>query len=140
MNSDGEDSLDGGAGDDSIVATGGEVTTDPGDVDFDTIDLSALSGAVTVTYTDDEAGTITFSEIEHLILTDQGDSVDGPNVEATSVDGADGNDTTIGGDTTNSVGDAISGGAGDDSITSLWGAPTACPFKIMITRDISRLP
>ncbi|MCX7561466.1 Hint domain-containing protein [Sulfitobacter sp. F26204] len=134
----GEDTLRGGTGDDTMDGgddadtfiiedgfgndsiTGGEGTTDPGDVDFDTIDLSALSGAVTVTYTGDEAGTITdgtdtiaFTEIENLILTDQSDSVQGgADGAGLTIDARGGDDTIEGG----SGNDTIDGGAGDDSI------------------------
>jgi len=143
----GEDTLRGGTGDDTMaggddadtfiiedgfgndVITGGEGTTDPGDEDFDRIDLSALSGPVTVTYTGDEAGTITdgtdtitFSEIEQIILTDQADAVDaradsvGVNIEGRgghdTITGGDGDDVIDGGD----ADDSIEGGAGNDTI------------------------
>ena len=109
-------------GNDTIV--GGE-----GGTDDDTIDLSSLSGPVTVTYTGDEAGTITdgsdtisFSEIENLTLTDQADVVDatadsvGANIDAgggnDTVTGGSGADTLISGDGQ----DWLSGGSGDDSL------------------------
>ena len=134
----GEDTLRGGTGDDTMdggddadtfiiednfgndVIVGGEGTTDPGDRDFDVIDLSMMSGPVTVTYTGDEAGTITngsdtitFSQIESLILTDQADVLDADldNVGIV-VDGGAGNDSIEGG----GCADAIEGGLGNDSI------------------------
>jgi Ca2+-binding RTX toxin-like protein len=119
--------IEDGFGNDSI--TGGEGTTDPGDTDNDVIDLSALTGPVTVTYTGDEAGwitdgtdTITFGQIERLILTEQADVVDaradgvGAHIDAgggnDSIDGGAGNDTVRGG----AGHDTISGGDGDDLI------------------------
>ncbi|WP_295512609.1 Hint domain-containing protein [uncultured Sulfitobacter sp.] len=126
-------------GNDTIV--GGE-----GGTDYDTMDLLALTGPVTVTYTGAEAGTITygtntitFSEIEHLVLTEQADTVDGSAdtagmyIEARggndyilggagndSLRGEDGNDTLSGqaGD------DSVAGGAGDDLIYTGYGADT----------------
>jgi len=101
-------------GDDSVV--GGE-----GGVDDDVIDLSGLTGPVTVTYTGDEAGTITdgtdtitFSEIERLILTDQADVVDarGDSV-GVDVEAGGGGDTVTGG----SGNDTLDGGTGNDSLT-----------------------
>lgn len=139
----GEDTLRGGTGDDTMeggddadtfiiedgfgndVITGGEGTTDGTDVDFDIIDLSALSGPVTVSYTGDEAGTITdgtdtitFSEIERLILTDDNDVVDAT-ADNVGVDifAGSGADSVLGG----AGGDTIDGGAGDDTIDGAAG-------------------
>ncbi|MEP3846266.1 MAG: Hint domain-containing protein [Paracoccaceae bacterium] len=133
----GNDSMDGGDdadlfiledsfGNDTII--GGE-----GGTDDDTLDLSALTGAVTVTYgADDESGTITdgtdtitFSEVERLILTDQADSVDATAVyngifgdnPGIDVQTGDGNDTVASG----WGGDTIDGGAGDDSLDGDYG-------------------
>ena len=138
----GNDTLYGGAGNDQLF---GEDDADTftvndsfgndtifggsGGTDTDTIDLSGLTSAVTVVFSDDENGTITsgvntitFTDIERLILTGQADSVDGSLADAIWVDAGAGNDTIIGGDTTNSVGDTIFGGDGNDSISGLWGA------------------
>ena len=116
-----------GSGDDTIV--GGE-----GGTDNDTIDLSGLSGPVTVTYNSDQSesgtitdgsNTITFSEIEQLILTDQNDSVDGSDTYAgfagdapgINVDAGGGNDTVVGG----RGGDTIDGGEGHDQLDGGYG-------------------
>ena len=87
---------------------GGEAGTD-----YDTVDLTAVTSGVTVTYTGDEAGTITdgsdtitFSEIEALDLTGQADVVDASSDSAgVAIDAGAGDDT-------------VTFGAGDDSITS----------------------
>jgi len=111
-----------GIGNDTVI--GGE---DPGDTDLDVIDLSALGSGVTVTFTGDEAGTIsdgistlTFSEIEQIILTDGADAVDAtadPN--GVLIDAAGGDDTVTGSDGSDSIdggdgADTLTGGAGDD--------------------------
>lgn len=87
--------------------TGGEAG-----VDFDTVDFSSLSNGLSVTYTGNEAGTVTdgtdtvtFSEIERLILSGQADVVDGSaDGGGLSIDAGAGDDT-------------ITMGSGDDSIT-----------------------
>ena len=136
----GNDTLVGGEGDDTMqggddadtfiiednfgndVITGGE-----GGTDRDRIDLSALGAGVVVTFVSDEAGTITdgavtisFSQIEEIVLTDYSDSVDNSAITAqpTYIDLAAGNDTAIASD----LGDTILGGAGDDSILGGDGA------------------
>ena len=153
----GQDTLAGGAGNDTLsggddqdtflitdgfgsdVIIGGE-----GGTDSDLIDLSGLSGPVTVTYTGNEAGTITdgtstltFSGIERLILTEFDDVVDarldGAGVDidarggADSIHGGSGNDTIDGGlgaDTIDgSAGsDILTGSAGNDSLVGGSGA------------------
>ena len=133
----GDDYMDGGDdadtfiiednfGNDTII--GGEGVTDGTDADYDTIDLSMMTGPVTVTYTGDEAGTITngtdtitFSEIERLILTDQADVVDA-SADSVGVDfvaGA-GNDSI----TDSSGDDRIDAGDGDDYIAGNDGNDT----------------
>lgn len=144
IGSDGADRLSGGAGNDSLTGgndadtfvvqdgfgadtiVGGEgVTTG---TNFDTIDLSALTGAVTVTFTGPKAGTITsgtntisFSEIERLILTPQADVV---NASASTaqviIEAGAGNDTVTGG----SAADSIDGGDGNDSLVGGGGNDT----------------
>ena len=133
----GDDTLIGGAGDDSLVGNAGAETFQIGDTfgndtivggeggtDNDVIDLSALTGPVTVTYSGDEAGTITdgtdtitFSEIEQVIFTNLADVVTRYSVVTNSsyLDGADGDDTITGSNTT-SGSDTLLGGAGNDEL------------------------
>ncbi len=122
------DSLDGGAdadsfllfdgfGDDTIA--GGETVTTGSD--YDTIDLSAVTSPLTVTFTGDGAGTITdgvhtitFSEIERLILSDSADLVNaGADSAGIEIIALDGNDTVNGG----SGADTIDAGDGQNSVT-----------------------
>ncbi|QCO55847.1 hypothetical protein EOK75_08875 [Pseudorhodobacter turbinis] len=125
----GDDSAFGGDGNDTIEAFDNFGTdTVVGGGDFDTLSVETLSAPVTVTYTNDDSGTLTnggdtiyFSEIEKIVTTDWADLVDG----RTSRVGADfelgdGNDTAYGtfGD------DSISGGDGDDLIDSWAGLDT----------------
>jgi Ca2+-binding RTX toxin-like protein len=137
---DGDDTLIGGTGDDSLnggadadlftfadgfgndTITGGETATTG--LDFDTIDLSAVTTGVTVTYTGPEAGTITdgtntitFSEIEQIILTDQADVVDGRDGNEV-IDGRDGDDSISGGNNGN---DTLFGGDGNDTLFGVTG-------------------
>lgn len=129
----GSDRIKGGDDQDTFIATDGfgndTVFGGEGGTDSDTLHLSGLSGSVTVSYTGDEAGTvtdgtdtITFSEIERLSLPDGDNLVDG------SADGAglhvwsgSGDDTIIGGTGKDTVfgfagDDSISGGSGSDSL------------------------
>ncbi len=104
-------SLYNGTGNDVLV--GGE-----GGADSDLVMIHSSPVSVTVTYTGDEMGnmilgsdTITFSEIERLVLTDQDDVVNALGINSDlNIDGADGDDTLNGG----SGDDTLSGGAGDD--------------------------
>ncbi|SPF80391.1 Hint domain-containing protein [Pseudoprimorskyibacter insulae] len=151
--SDGADTLTGGAGNDALLGggdadtfylfdgfgndtiTGGETGTD-----LDIIDLTNLTGPVTVTYSTPESGTIvmgtdtvSFSEIEQILYTDFNDTVaggastgalsiatglGGDSVVASdladSIDAGDGNDIIDGGDGA----DTLLGGAGDDTINA----------------------
>ena len=124
-------------GNDTI--TGGE-----GGTDSDTIDLSDLSGPVTVSYSGNEAGTITdgtdtitFSEIENIFLTEYADSVDGQadsfgmNIFADygddTITGGSESDTILGGEGNDLLDgrhgdDTIDGGAGDDTIFAGFGS------------------
>ncbi|ASP20519.1 leukotoxin [Antarctobacter heliothermus] len=114
--------LETGFGADTIV--GGETTTTG--TDNDTLDASSLPGSVTVTYTGDEAGTITdgtdsagFSEIETLTLGGGDDSVDGSADSAgLAVFAGGGGDSLTGG----SGDDTLDGGTGSDSLTGGAGA------------------
>ncbi|WP_278924455.1 Hint domain-containing protein [Pseudophaeobacter profundi] len=119
-----------GFGNDTVV--GGEAG-----VDYDTVDLSGVTASgVTVTYTGDEAGTVTdgadtigFSEIEAMTLTGQDDVVDASADSAgVIIDAGAGDDTiTLGGGS-----DFITGGAGYDEIilTASGGADTLSDFSV----------
>jgi len=144
----GADTMEGGADADTFiiednfgndVITGGEGTTDPTDVDFDTVDLSAVSGPITVSFSQNEAGSITdnndtikFTEIERIFTTDSNDSIDASGDATGLVLNARGGDDTIkggqGGDTIlagagsgdisdGEGNDSVDGGAGDDTIS-----------------------
>lgn len=129
----GNDTLEGGLGNDSLL--GGDdadtfviqngfgsdtIVGGEGGTDSDTIDFSALGNGLTVTYSGDEAGTATdgtdtlsFSEVERIILTDQADSVD-----AQADSGASYFDLGAGNDTIRIDGgsDTIQAGSGNDNI------------------------
>lgn len=134
----GADTLDGDVGNDSLLGGDGAdsfffgyafgfdtVIGGEGGNDLDTIDLTSVSGAVTVTYTGDEAGTITdgsntitFSEIERLILTDGSDSVSAAaDSFGVSIDGRGGEDTIADGQGN----DSIDGGDGADTLLYIEG-------------------
>ncbi len=106
--------------------------------------LSNMTGPATVTYTGDEAGTITdgidtitFSEIERVILNDSDDVVNGTADSAglnisggagnDSIDGGTGNDFIDGHDDDDFIlggdgDDTLLGGAGNDTIAGGAGA------------------
>ncbi|WP_299723521.1 Hint domain-containing protein [uncultured Tateyamaria sp.] len=119
-----EDYLDGGDDADTFIIEDGfgndTIVGGEGGTDDDTIDLSALSGPVTVDFASDEAGsitdgadTITFSEIENVTLTEQSDVYDArAATTGQTIDGAGGDDTIYG----SQGGDTIDGGAGDDRL------------------------
>ncbi len=131
----GADNMSGGADGDTFVITGGidNDTIDGGETvatgtDWDIIDLSGVSIALTVVYTGDESGTIsdgtdtiTFTGIEHIWLGDGDDIVD-----ATAATGGisiwtEGGDDMI---TAGAGDDQIAGGAGDDMIVAGAGTNT----------------
>ncbi|GLO68656.1 hypothetical protein MACH17_01730 [Phaeobacter inhibens] len=137
----GNDTIDGGSGDDSLEGGDGSdlfifedgfgndtVIGGEGGTDSDTIDLSALATAVTVTYTGDEAGTITdgtntvtISQIENITATEFADYID---ASASTIDlhiTAGGGDDTIGGSTGD---DEVYGGNGVDRFYGFGGNDT----------------
>ena len=139
---DGDDTLNGGTGADQMTGDSGDDTFvlegvfgadgitggETGEVNGDWIDASAVTADTTLTFTSDEAGTLsdgtstaTFSEIEMFVLGSGNDVVDasatttGVYIESRAGDdsllGGSGNDSLIGG-----VGaDTFVGGTGDDS-------------------------
>ncbi len=146
----GADTIDGGYGDDTILGgTGNDSLTGAdgsdlfivqdafgqdtiiggeGAVDLDTIDLTSVTTPVTINYTGNEAGTITdgtntitFSQIEHLILTEGADFVD-PVADGVGawIEGRGGDDTILGGQGN----DTIDGGDGNDYLEDLTGNDT----------------
>ena len=134
-----DDSLFGGDGADRFLVADhfGNDTIEGGEgaTDSDEIDADALTGAITVTYSGDEAGTFTdgadtiaFSEIERLALTAQNDSVDGSADSAGMLIQAHGGDDSVtggsGADTLDGGGgnDSLTGGAGNDLVASWNGA------------------
>ncbi|CUH78600.1 Hint domain-containing protein [Tropicibacter naphthalenivorans] len=145
LGGDGVDTLLGGTGDDSITGgsdedlivledgfgsdtiAGGETVTTG--TDNDTLDASAVTAPLTVTFLGDENGIVTdgtnsalFDEIEALQLTEGGDSVDGTaDTLGLTILGGDGGDTIIGGSGDDTLdgedsADSIFGGLGADSI------------------------
>jgi Ca2+-binding RTX toxin-like protein len=130
----GNDTIDGGDGDDTFVLTGtfGNDSTVGGELLEtlgDTLDASALSANITVTFSGAEAGTLgdgtstaTFSQIERFKLGTGNDTVSGA-LAATAIiiDGGAGNDSIVGGTVNDSISgdsgnDTLSGGAGDDTV------------------------
>lgn len=160
--SDGSDGVDAGAGDDTLAGGQGADTLYGGDdtdtfliensfgadsivggevgTDADLIDLSAVTVSVNVVYSDTELGTITdgtdtlsFSEIERFVTTDQADTftatTDPAVVSSIDLSAGDGDDTirTASGDDTIDAGtgaDLVSGGSGNDSIVGGAGNDT----------------
>lgn len=104
--------------------------------DFDTVDLSAVTTGVTVSYRGDEAGTITdgannikFQEIENLVLTGQSDVVDASaDSKGVAIDAGAGDDTV----TMGQGNDSITTGDGYDELvlTSAGGIDTVSDFSI----------
>ncbi|UWQ42098.1 Hint domain-containing protein [Leisingera aquaemixtae] len=143
------DLLVGGAGDDLMYGEAdadtfkmsdgfGNDTLEGGEAgnDYDTVNLSDVTTGVTVTYTGDEAGTITdgtdtitFSEIELLNLTDQGDIVNASADSAgVTIDAGKGDDTI----TMGAGDDLITGGEGYDQLilTGGGGTDTVSDFSV----------
>lgn len=105
----GADVMDGGQGSDTFVVgdnNGGDTVIggeDPGDGDFDVLDLTGVSSATTVTYFGAESGTLShatgsvaFSEIERLALGSGNDTVTAQaNAGPLGVSGGSGTDALI---------------------------------------------
>ena len=131
----GADSITGGGGDDLLQITdgfgndmivGGETNETNGDI----LDGDALTEDVTVTFADDESGTVTnpggdcagFSEIEAVATGSGDDTIDATNsTGGVNVDAGAGLDTIAGGLGADSIdggegNDSLLGGAGDDTI------------------------
>lgn len=129
------DIINGGEGNDDIYGGGGEDTiqfsdnfgTDVVDggaagTDYDTLDFSQVTSPVTGTYSGDEAGTITtgpdsvtFSDIEHLVLTDLDDQIDASaDTVGVDINAGDGTDVITGG----TGDDLVYGEGGDDTINA----------------------
>lgn len=138
---DGNDSLGGGEGNDFIVGgndsdvisisdNGGDDTVFGGEggADYDTLDLSEITGQAEVIFSSTEAGTVSyptgtveFTQIEHVIATAQDDYVDArAAMDGTVIELGAGNDEAYG----SSGDDSISGGEGDDYIDSWAGKDT----------------
>ncbi|MEH6672846.1 MAG: Hint domain-containing protein [Sulfitobacter sp.] len=128
----GDDTVDGGSGDDTFALTDGIdndviIGGESGETTGDVIDSTAVDDDLTVTFTDDEEGTLTngsgiteFSEIEKLELGGGDDTVTGSGGDEHVLTG-DGNDVVNAGsgdDTIDGQGgdDIIDGGGYDDSL------------------------
>ncbi|WP_284164419.1 Hint domain-containing protein [Frigidibacter sp. SD6-1] len=134
------DIIDGGTGADVIVAGNGDDTIrltgvfgndtitggETGETAGDLIDATAITGNETLTFTGNEAGTLSdgtstasFSQIERFQIGSGNDTV---NASATTtgvnVDAGDGNDSMLGG----SGADTLTGGLGNDTIQGGGGA------------------
>ncbi|WP_135506815.1 Hint domain-containing protein [Roseovarius aestuariivivens] len=131
----GADNITGGLGDDSIVLTDSfgndtiDGSEDAGDADIDILDTSALTEGINVTFAaDPENGTlvggtsgdtVTFSNIETITYTDQGDTVDGgASGQALDLNAGLGNDSLVG----SAGNDTLTGDAGNDTLVGGVGA------------------
>ncbi|MCB2136216.1 MAG: Hint domain-containing protein [Rhodobacteraceae bacterium] len=127
----GADSLTGGAGDDTFVLTGtfGNDTIiggETGETGGDTINASGLTGNTTLTFSGNEAGTLsnggstaTFSQVENITLGSGNDTINAAaTTSGVNIDAGGGNDVMTGG----SGNDTLSGGLGNDVISGGQGA------------------
>ncbi|MFC4228125.1 VCBS domain-containing protein, partial [Hoeflea alexandrii] len=152
----GTDTLRGGAGNDYLVDGGG--TTFDGGAGVDTVDLSALTGKVTVDLTSGAGGYAahgaTFTEIENIILNAadlsggaasivNGSSVDNVIVGSGRDDilsGREGNDTISGNDGNDIIdggagADVLSGGAGIDTLRLSVGGNASVIHTVNLTTN-----
>ncbi|SMX41023.1 Hint domain-containing protein [Maliponia aquimaris] len=135
----GNDSIDGGADADVIrvgdrfgsdIIRGGEAVTTG--TDYDVLDFSGMTSGISVTMTGHEAGTatngtdtLTYSQIEGYVLTNQADSFDGqygPSTSGVTVQGGAGDDSIVGTQSADLIdggadNDTMRGGMGNDTIT-----------------------
>lgn len=137
----GADRIDGGEGSDVIKLTDGfgadTIAGGEGGSYFDTLDLSAMTAGVAVTYTGTggESGTVasgadsaTFSEIEKVAFTGQADTIDASAVTSSmGIDAGSGDDVVAGGLGNDKIqggsgSDTLSGGGGSDLILGSAGA------------------
>ncbi|MFY0632806.1 MAG: Hint domain-containing protein [Vannielia sp.] len=146
----GDDGINAGDGDDRIVLEDGFgndviVGGEGGETAGDTLDASAVTSGVTVTFSDSEAGTLsdgtdtaTFSEIENFVTGAGDDTIDGTaategftadaGAGSDTLTGGAGADTLLGGDDADTFyagpGDHVQGGEGgfDDDVLDLTGA------------------
>lgn len=121
----GNDSLSGGAGDDRFVLTNGFgndtiIGGEAGETLGDRLDASAITANTTITFSGNEAGTITdgtstanFSQIENITTGSGNNTVNaGATTVGVNIDAGAGNDTMTGG----SGADTLTGGTGNDSL------------------------
>lgn len=149
----GNDTLDGGAGNDSLIGGadrdtfifhdgfGADTVTGSSlagtTQDDDTMDFAALSGAITVTFSGAEAGTVTsgantvtFTDIESVEGTNYADSINAAaDTSGVYLGGDFGNDTITGGSGADTIeggadSDTIQGGGGNDWISGDAGTDT----------------
>jgi Ca2+-binding RTX toxin-like protein len=132
----GDDTLTGGSDTDIFIladATGNDTifggeTTTAGGFDDDIIDITSATNAIDLTFSGDEAGTLTngaasaiFQDIEGFNLSSQDDTVDGSaSSSSMTLFSGDGADTIIG----SSTADLIDAGTGNDTIDAGGGDDT----------------
>lgn len=148
----GADLIEGGADADTFVVEaafgadtvyGGEDVSTGNDFDTIRVNTSSIADPLTVTFTEDEAGTLTdgtdtlgFFEIERIELGNSNDTVDGSaTTTGINVNTRDGDDSVLGGDGADTIdagsgadtvvgglgADSVNAGAGDDNIQAAQG-------------------
>lgn len=161
----GNDRISGGEGDDTFTFSGtwgadtvyGDAWDGTGTGNNDILDFSAVTAAVTVTFTTWEDGTatsgtnsVTFDNIEHIIGGSGNDTIDASlDGSGLALEGGAGNDSIIGGSGADTIiggtgNDSLSGGAGND-IFDLTGGGTdtidgGAGYDIIDARGITTEP